>query len=294
MKFVDPKTDIAFKKIFGNDAHKDILIEFLNEMLELDYAIENVDILNPYQSPQVDGLKNTGLDIKAKDSSGREFIIEMQVAKEAWFLQRAMYYSSKAYSQQLPIGENYYKLKPVIFLGILDFNLFNTPAYFSRHLIIDKRTLQHEMTDLEWNFIELKKFHKTEQELETTAEKWIYFIQQGFELDHIPENANTQALKMAYQIAEQHLWNKEELLVYEGQAMAGHRERNVIETAKIEARKQGREQGLEQGKLEGKLEGEKIKALEIAKNLLATGLDIETIAKLTGLTHTEIENLPNS
>jgi len=115
MKFVDPKTDIAFKKIFGNEAHKSILIEFLNEMLELEYPIENVEILNSYQPPKFEGMKNTSLDVKAKDSSEREFIVEMQVAKEAWFSQRAIYYSSKAYSQQLSIGENYHKLKPDIF-----------------------------------------------------------------------------------------------------------------------------------------------------------------------------------
>jgi len=115
MRFVDPKTDIAFKKIFGNEAHKSILIEFLNETLELNYPIESVEILNSYQSPKFEGLKTTGLDVRAKDSSEREFIVEMQVAKEAWFSQRAMYYSAKAYSQQLSMGENYHKLKPVIF-----------------------------------------------------------------------------------------------------------------------------------------------------------------------------------
>ncbi len=94
MKFVDPKTDIAFKKIFGNNAHKSILIEFLNEILELDYLIENVEIADTYQPPKIYGLKSTSLDIKAKDQSKREFLIEMQVAKETWFSQCAMFYSS--------------------------------------------------------------------------------------------------------------------------------------------------------------------------------------------------------
>jgi predicted transposase/invertase (TIGR01784 family) len=296
MKFVDPKTDIAFKKIFGNDAHKSILIEFLNEMLELDYPIESVEILNSYQPPKYDGLKNTSLDVKAKDSSDREFIVEMQVAKEAWFSQRAIYYSSKAYSNQLSIGENYHKLKPVIFLGILNFDAFNRSTHhFSRHLIINRETNQHDLTDLEWNFIELKKFKKSESELETVADKWIYFIQQAIKLDHVPENADTEALKLAYEIAEQHQWTAEELAVYDAQEMEIHRRENVLETAKMEALAQGLaqgiEQGIEKGIEQGKREGEKAKALAIAKGMLAEGLSVEIILKLTSLSHDEIRNL---
>ena len=277
MKFVDPKTDIAFKKIFGNDAHKSILIEFLNEMLELEYPIESVEILNSYQPPKFEGMKNTSLDVKAKDSSEREFIVEMQVAKEAWFLQRAMFYSSKAYSQQLSIGENYHKLKPVIFLGILNFDAFsNSTNHFSRHLIINRENHQHDLKDLEWNFIELKKFKKAEQELVTVADKWIYFIQQAITLDHIPENANTAALKLAYEIAEQHQWTAEELAIYDAQEMEIHRSQNVIETARMEALAEG----IEQGKL------------EIAKNLLATMNDTQ-ITEITGLNISVITQLRN-
>jgi predicted transposase/invertase (TIGR01784 family) len=287
MKFVDPKTDIAFKKIFGNDAHKSILIEFLNEILELDSPIESVTINNAYQAPRFKGLKETTLDVKATDKLKREFIVEMQVEKETAFAKRAIYYSSKAYSQQLKKAQKYHLLKPVIFLGILDFTMFEEHNdVISRHLILNKKTGQHDLKDLEFNFIELPKFTKSECELETVADKWIYFLQHADDLDHVPENANTPALQEAYEVAAQHTWTAEELDIYEAQEFKIAVDANVLESARMEA--------LEQGKLEGKLEGEKLKALEIAKNLLATGLDIKTIAKLTGLTHTEIENLPNS
>ena len=294
MKFVDPKTDIAFKKIFGNEAHKSILIEFLNEMLELEYPIENVEILNSYQPPKFEGMKNTSLDVKAKDSSEREFIVEMQVAKEAWFSQRAIYYSSKAYSQQLSIGENYHKLKPVIFLGILNFDAFNSPDYFSRHLIFDKKTHKHDLKDLEWNFVELKKFKKTEQELETVADKWIYFIQQAIQLDHIPENVDTNALRLAYEIAEQHQWTAEELAIYDAQEMEIHRQQNVLETAKMEALEYGLQKGIEQGLSQGLSQGVLQGKLEIAKKMLQQGLTVDIIANLTDLNPDEITNLENS
>ena len=168
----------------------------------------------------------------------------------------------------------------MIFLGILNFDAFDySENHFSRHWIVDKNTFRHELKDLEWNFVELKKFKKSEAELETTADKWIYFIQQAIDLDHIPENANTDALKLAYEIAEQHQWTAEELAVYDAQEMEIHRRQNVLETAKMEARLEGR--------LEGELEEKQI----IAKGMLEEGLSFEIIKKLTGLTQSDIENL---
>ena len=271
MQFVDPKTDIAFKKIFGNEAHKSILIEFLNEILELDAPIEDVKINNSYQIPRLKGLKETTLDVKATDKLKREFIVEMQVEKETAFAKRAIYYSSKAYSQQLKKAEKYHLLKPVIFLGILDFNMFEHDDVISRHLILNKNTLQHDLKDLEFNFVELKKFTKSESELETVTEKWLYFLQHADDLDHIPENANTPALQEAYEVAAQHTWTREELDIYEAQEFKIAVNQNVLETARME--------------------GEKRKAVEIAKNLLASGLAIDLIVQATGLTSTEIQQL---
>jgi len=144
-------------------------------------------------------------------------------------------------------------------------------------------------------FYWVKKFNKTESELDTVADKWIYFIQQAFDLDHVPEHANTAALKLAYQIAEQHQWSAEELAVYDAQEMEIHRAQNVIETARMEGLEKGRQEGIQAGIQEGMQEGSLKGKLEekrlIAKNLLATGLDIEIIAKVTDLKHAEIESL---
>jgi predicted transposase/invertase (TIGR01784 family) len=284
LKFVDPKTDIAFKKIFGNDAHKNILIEFLNEILELDSPIESVTINNAYQVPRLKGLKETTLDVKATDKLKREFIVEMQVEKETAFAKRAVYYSSKAYSQQLKKAEKYHTLKPVIFLGILDFMMFEHDNVISRHLILNKETLQHDLKDLEFNFIELPKFTKSESELETVAEKWIYFLQHADDLDHVPENANTPALQEAYEVAAQHTWTAEELDIYEAQEFKIAVNQKVIETAHWD--------GKQEGKLEGQLEGKQLKAVEIANNLLSL-MDDSAIAHITGLDTQTIAQLRN-
>ena len=239
MDFVDPKTDIAFKKIFGSSEHKIVLIEFLNTILELEYLIKDVKILNPYQAPKIKGLRESNLDVRATDQKGHEFIVEMQVEKETSFYKRAIYYSSKAYVQQLPKGGKYRRLKPVIFVGILNFNVFKSEECLSRHLILDSKTLEHSLKDLEFNFIELPKFKKAEEELESLADKWVYFLKEALYLEMVPESADTEALRQAYEIANQHGWSKKELEIYEYQEIQAHKLENIIETNRREAEEKG-------------------------------------------------------
>lgn len=279
MKFVDPTTDIAFKKIFGNEAHKGILIEFLNEVLKLDFLITEIQLLNPYQAPKLEGLKETTLDIKAKDQQDNEFIVEMQVEKETGFYKRAIYYSSKAYSQQLEKAEKYHLLKPVIFLGILDFKVFEHDNCFSRHLILNTENQQHNLKDLEFNFIELPKFNKQEHELTSISDKWIYFIKNASSLEHIPTNTDTEALKQAYQIAQQHQWSRNELDVYEYQGLQIGKIKGAIDTAHQE------------GKLEGKQEGEYERAKKIALKAHKKGMSLEEISELTDLPIADLQEV---
>jgi predicted transposase/invertase (TIGR01784 family) len=143
MQFADIKNDIAFRKIFGNETKTEILISFLNAVLKLEgmKKLIWVEILNPYQLPIVLGAKSTILDVKAKDRAGNEYIVEMQVTDKLGFAKRVVYYSAKSYSTQLDVGEDYYKLKPTIFIGILNFEFLENPNYLSRHLILDAATL---------------------------------------------------------------------------------------------------------------------------------------------------------
>ena len=275
MDFVDPKTDIAFKKIFGSEKHKIVLIEFLNTILELEYLIKDVKILNPYQAPKIKGLKESNLDVQATDQKGHEFIVEMQVEKETSFYKRAIYYSSKAYVQQLPKGGKYRRLKPVIFIGILNFSVFKSDKYLSRHLILDNKTLEHSLKDLEFNFIELPKFNKTEHELESLVDKWVYFLKEALYLEMVPESADTEGLRQAYEIANQHGWSKKELEIYESQEIQAHKLENIIETS----RQEGEARGVERGKR------------EMAKNLLSAGVDIAIVARSAGLSVEDIEKL---
>ncbi len=217
MQFADIKNDIAFRKIFGNETKTEILISFLNAVLKLEGTkqITWVEILNPYQLPRIVGSKSTILDVRAKDKAGNSYIVEMQVTDKKGLDKRITFYSARGYTSQLDASEDYYKLKPVIFIGILNFEYMQSSNYLSRHLILDAETQEHKLKDLEFSFIELPKFKKTEQELQTLVEKWVFFIKNAENLNVIPASVTDEGLKSAYQEADRHTWTKEELEEYE-------------------------------------------------------------------------------
>jgi predicted transposase/invertase (TIGR01784 family) len=290
MKFADPKNDIAFKKIFGDENHKNILISFLNAILDFkgNKEIVDVELLNPYQVPKIEELKETILDIRAKNKNNETFIVEMQKKDLSYFAKRSLYYTSKAYVSQLSKGSEYESLKKVYFIGILNFTMFSNKDYVSRHLILNKETLKQEIDDFEFSFIELPKFNKQLNELNTILDKWIYFIKEAQNLDFIPkEFEDKKEFLEAFKIATQYTWNQEELDIYDYIAIKEYDEINAMETAK----KKAREEGLKEGREEGLKEGEKKAKIEIAKNLLKAGVDIDTIVISTGLDKKVIEEL---
>jgi len=276
MKFADPKNDIAFKKIFGDENKTEVLISFLNSILDFKNTkqIKSLTIVNPYQVPKIEDLKNTILDIKAINKDDEEFIVEMQVEKDKNFAKRSLYYTSKSYVNQLDKAEKYPTLKKVYFIGILDFAIFETKGYISRHLILDTKTLKQELKDFEFNFIELKKFTLSLQECNTLAKKWIYFIKNAESLKLIPkEYENIEEFKTAFETAKIYNWDKDELEVYDYVSMQEGKRISEIETARLD--------GIEKGKL------------EVAKNLLLANVNIEIIKQTTNLTTQEIQNLQN-
>lgn len=265
MKFVDVKNDIAFRKIFANENRKEVLISFLNAvlLLELDKKIIDVDILTPYQLPDLKGGKVTIVDIKAKDQNQKKYLIEMQVADVEGFDKRVLYYASKSYSAQIERGDEYEKLNPTFFIGILDFEVTQNPSYINRHKITDVETGENFIKDIEFNFIELPKFKKTATELTTIVDQWVYFIKNAENLEVIPEDVHDQGLKYAYQGADKHNWTKEELEAYDYALMREQDDR-------------GRFTKLQKG---------------IARNFLKSGISIEIVAQNTGLTIDEVEKL---
>ncbi len=286
MRFADPKNDLAFKKIFGDENHKNILISFLNSVLDFrnEKIIVDVSLANPYQVPRIPELKETILDIKATNKSGDTFIVEMQKKDLGDFTKRSLYYTSKAYVSQLQKGNDYTVLKKVYFIGILNFNIFENKNYISRHLIINQETNKQDLDDFEFSFIELPKFKKTLPELTDLLDRWIYFIKNASDLTIIPdEYKDIKEFREAFSIVTQTLWAAKELEIYEYISLKEFDELNALRTAEKKGIKQGIETGIEQG-----IETSKLK---IAKKSLQQGLDIETIVLITGLTIEEIKSM---
>ncbi|TAF77846.1 MAG: Rpn family recombination-promoting nuclease/putative transposase [Bacteroidetes bacterium] len=269
MKFVDIKNDIAFRKIFGDENKKIILISFLNAVLKLESTkkIAEVSMQNPFQLPIIQSLKATIIDVKVKDSEGNEYIIEMQVANVNGLEKRLQYYLAKGYTSQIERGDDYDKLRPIVFIGIFDFNISKNPNYLSKHLTTDTDTGENLFKDFEFNLIELQKFNKTENQLQTIIDKWVYFIKYAESLEILPENIEDDGLKAAYQSAQMHTWTKQELEEYDYAAM---READGVNR---------------------EIKAVKMSKLESAKIMLSDGFTIDVIQKVTGLTKQEIEQI---
>lgn len=269
MQFVNPKNDVAFKKIFGNDQHREVLIGFLNAVLDLrgPKQIQHVQILNPYQAPKLELLKYTLLDVKAINQRGIHFIVEMQVENVSGIRKRFQYYAARSYSGQLQRGEDYPRLNQVIFIGILNFVEFSNSHYLSRHLLINCETQVQELQDLEFNFLELPKFTKQADGLLTPVDKWVFFLKHASDLDVIPSHADTVALQTAYDIANRFQWTPQELEVYEYWGMKAQDERGMLELA---------------------LQQERV---AVARRMLADGLSREVVSKYTGLSVEQVRGL---
>jgi predicted transposase/invertase (TIGR01784 family) len=295
MIFINPKIDFAFKKIFGSEDSKDILISFLNSLIyEAKPVIQDLEILNPYVAPKIRGLKDTYLDIKAKiidreTNEQRTVIIEMQVLNVEGFEKRILYNAAKSYSIQLTTGQGYNLLNPVIALTITDFVMFaDLPTVTSRFVLKEKDFLiDYPIYDIELIFVELPKFKKELATLETIIDKWLFFLNNARKLQDVPPTMdNIPEIKKAFYIANQANLNLDELEEQEKSEIFIQDQRGAI----TKAAKESLEQGRQEGRQEGLEEGLKQKAQEIARKMLGV-LDDRTIAEMTGLTLEELQSL---
>jgi predicted transposase/invertase (TIGR01784 family) len=298
MRFLNPKTDFAFKKIFGSEESRDILLSFLNAILDLQhpYLIQEVEILDPYLAPKIQGMKDTYLDVRVKDEQGRSYIIEMQVLNVAGFEKRILYNACKAYANQIQKGEDYHSLTPVVAITITDFTMFDElPEVVNRFKLRAKANPEICQDDLELVFAELPKFRKAESQLDSVLDKWLYFLKTAPDLTAIPPVlAQEPAIAHAFGIANKAGLTAEELDDQERREIFIQDQRGALSLAEQRGRSAGKEEGFAEGREEGlalgRQEGEYRKALAIAANLLDV-LDDATIAAKTGLDATAIAKL---
>jgi len=294
MKFLDVKTDFAFKKVFGSVNSKDILISFLNSVIEFDGVrkIKDLVIVDPYSIPLLKGMKDTYVDVKAELDDNSRVIIEMQVLNHEGLEKRILYNAAKNYSVQLKKGDAYHLLNPVIALTITDFVLFkNTEELINNFKLIEKKQFIEYSDDIELVFIELPKYHKTEAELDTVRDKWLYFIKNAGSLDYIPSNLNHE-LEKAFNIANEANLSEEELELQHKKKEWIYIQKSSIELAARTGLQQGLEQGLEkgleQGLMQGLMQGESTAKIKMVCNAHKMGLPLHTIGELTDLDEDKI------
>ena len=281
-KFADPCRDIPFKKLFADQKHKDVLISFLNAVLEREgeRRIVDVVILDTNNTPEINSLKLTILDVRCTDQSGHQYIVEMQRKNQSDFGQRSLFYVSQVYTRQLKPREEYSELMPVIFVGVLNFSTFKGENPVSHHLILNTQTHEQELKHQEFHFVELPKFTKKENELETVVDKWLYLLKNAYKMEAVPEALNSpKAMHEALDILSTYRWTKSELEAYEKELDRVRVEKSILRTER------------DAGREEGEQVGEQKKTIAIAKQMLAKGLDAALVCEVTGLSEEEISRL---
>jgi predicted transposase/invertase (TIGR01784 family) len=291
-KFLNPRNDLAFKRIFGSEKNKDILIHFLNDILLRKTPITEVTFLKTIQDPEIAPLRVTIVDVMCEDQDKNRFIIEMQLSHEKNFDRRALYYAARAYCSQKGNGMNFKDLKDIYFLAITNFTPFpDKKTWISRIGLKDLDTNEHDITAIQLFFMQLPFFDKTRKDIATMSirEKWAYFFKYASETkeeDLAEIVGKDQVIKRAYDELSRFRWSEIELNNYESVEMKQAADKAVLEAAF--------EQGEKQGEIRGEIRGETKKSKEIAKAMFKENFPIHQISKITGLSKEEVEALRNS
>ncbi|MFO1259423.1 MAG: Rpn family recombination-promoting nuclease/putative transposase [Gammaproteobacteria bacterium] len=286
-RYLDPKSDVVFKKIFGEHPH--LLKSFLNALLPLseDRQIVDLEYLPSEQIPAIPDFKRTIVDVKCRDSQGQIFIVEMQVEWGMSFMQRLLFGAAQAYVKQLRPGEHYRYLNPVYGLALVD-SIFDekTPDWYHHYGLVKlDNPAQEIINGLTLVFVELPKFKPTTRDDKRLKVLWLRFMRElneqtkeaPGELLEVPE------IKEAIKLAEQSAYSPGELEYYESYWKQVSSEKSLREDARAE--------GLAKGRAEGRAEGEQAALIEVAKKMKSQGLSLEIIANTTGLSLKQLQKL---
>lgn len=285
---INPRVDFAFKKLFGSEENKDLLISLINSIISKEEQIVEVELKNPYNLADYRAGKISILDIKAKSEQGRWFNVEMQISEDYNFDKRAIYYWAKLVTEQLSEGMMFKELKKTISINIMDFNFIpNTDEMHNCYKIINTATGKddklHDIFEL--HYVELRKFKKTYKEINSVLDRWSSFLTKADKLnkDEIPEELAMDKNIVKAISAVDRMFDEEERQVYETRMQSLADVESKIASAEEKGIKKGIEKGIEKGKEES--------AKAIARNMLKLDVELSTIAKVTGLNKGAIEEL---
>ena len=279
-KYINPFTDFGFKKIFGEEASKPLLLDFLNALLPQTNKIADLTFKNTEQLGQTESDRKAIYDIYCENENGEKFIVELQKAKQNYFKERTIYYSTFPIREQAEKGEWNYNLKAVYCVGILDFTFDDYENEPEKSEVVHTIKLKNQNGQvfyhkLTYIYLEMPNFKKAEAELETRLDQWLYFIKHLEDFQSIPTIFEDEVFIQAFEKAELAKFDQNELDSYENSLKTYRDLKGVIDTA------------FDEGKIEGKLEGK----IEVAKKMKLKGISPKDISELTGLTASEIEKL---
>ena len=298
-KFINPYTDFGFKKLFGTPLNKELLISFLNSLFDKKEEVKDLTYLNGENLGNGYGDRRAIFDVYCENEQGETFIVEMQKAEQQFFKDRSVFYSTFPIQNQGKKGVWDFRLKGVYTVGILDFVFPDNeyPKDSLRHEVKlvdvdDKHVFYDKLTFL---YLEMPKFTKKEEELETMYDKWLYVLHNLSRLMERPAALQEYVFKRLFDQAEIAKYSPEERQDYEDSLRVYRDMKNVLDTAELKGLKKGIKQGLEQGIKQGLEQGIEQGALEEkrknAKAMKVLGLPLETIARVTGMSAEDIAKL---
>ena len=291
-RYISLLTDFGFKRIFGTRPNKDLLVNFLNSMFNGEQVITDVRYLNSEHVGDVFAERRAIFDVYCENERGEKFIVEMQNAYQKHFKDRSLYYATFPIREQAPKDASWnFQLNHVYIVALLNFDL-KEPAFDPNDIthdvgLMDKKTFRVFNDKLSFKYVEIANFDKTEAELVTLYDKWLFALKNISYLDKRPDSFRERVFSKLFDEAEIARFNPQELHEYEDSLKAYRDIKNSIDTALELGREQGLAEGIEQGRAEGKAEGR----AQIALSMLAKGLDIATVSELTGLSVEEIRTL---
>ena len=284
-KFINPFTDVGFKRIFGQEINKDLLIDFLNALLQGERQVQDIHFLDKELLPEFEKDRGLIYDIYCTDARGEQFIVEMQNKEHVNFRERTLYYLSQAVARQGERGADWkFELKAVYGVFFLNFRLTNLPRKLRTDIVLSDRDTHELFTDkMRFIFLELPSFTKEESECETDFERWIYVLKNMETLQRLPFKARNAVFQKLEQIVDIAAMSKEDRMKYDESIKVYRDQLAVMEFERQKGMAEGMAKGMEKGMAEGIAKGAHDKQLEIARNLRQMGLSAESIVRVTGL-----------
>ena len=279
-RYISLLTDFGFKRIFGTDPNKELLINFLNSLFDGEEVIKDVKYLNSENVGDVYAERKAIFDVYCENEQGEKFIVEMQNAYQTFFKDRSLFYSTFPIREQAPKGSDWnFCLKKVYVVALLNYKMsdeaFDSSETIHTIALMDTKTNKVFNAKLMFKYVEVGRFDKTDEELTSLSDKWMYVLKNLSRLDNRPAALREKIFSKLFAAASVARFTPTELREYEDSLKAYRDIKNSLDTAKEEGREEGREQ----------------RNIEIAKKMLAAGMDIDIIISMTDLSKDEIEKL---